>query len=161
VMDSPRSLSEHRVDPGTARCGIVWQHERIRALLDTARSIAGPSSDGAASPPRALASAIADIRSAMEAHFAYEERHWLPFLRAASPLGRERAEEILREHDQQRDFVSHLYGDAYGWPMAPGVVSRLTFLAAWLLSRMADEERGLVRPPLGDDDFFVIPQRFD
>src|SRR3954466_11194903 len=95
VMESHWSLSEHRVDPGTARCGIVWQHEHIRALLDTARSIAEPRSDKTAPPPRALASAIADIRSALEAHFAYEERHWLPVLRDHGPLGRERAEEIV------------------------------------------------------------------
>jgi len=160
-MDSRWSLSEHRVDPGTARCGIVWQHEHIRALLDTARSIAEPSSDGAVPSPRALACAIADIRSAMEAHFAYEERHWVPVLRAASPLGRERAEEILLEHDQQRDFVARLYCDACTWPSAPGLASNLTFLAAWLLSRMADEERGLVFPTTGADEFFVIAQEFE
>jgi hypothetical protein len=108
-----------------------------------------------------LASAIADIRSAMEAHFAYQERHWLPVLRADSPLGRERAEEILLEHDQQREFVSRLYCDACAWPIAPGVASNLTFLAAWLLSRMADEERALVRPRIADDDFFVIAQQFE
>jgi hypothetical protein len=97
----------------------------------------------------------------MEAHFAYEERHWLPVLRDDSPLGRELAEEILLEHDQQRDFVSRLYCDACVWPSAPGVDFSLTLLAAWLLSRMADEERGLVRPRIGDDDFFVIAPQFD
>ena len=159
-MESHWSLSEHRVDPGTARCGIVWQHEHIRALLDTARSIAEPSSDRTAPPPRALASAIADIRSALEAHFAYEERHWLPVLRDHGPPGRERAEEILLEHDQQRDFVSRLYCDACVWPSTPGVASSVTFLAAWLLSCMADEERGLLHPPVGNDEFFVIAPQF-
>jgi len=97
----------------------------------------------------------------MEAHFAYEERHWLPVLRDDSPLGPERVEEILLEHDQQRDFVARLYCDACAWPSAPELASSLTFLAAWLLSRMADEELGLVFPRVGNDDFFVIAQQFD
>ncbi len=161
MMDSRWSLSENRVDPGTARCGIIWQHEHIRALLDTARSIAEPASEGAAQSPKALVTAIADIRSAIEAHFAYEEKNWLPVLRGETPLGGERADEILLEHDGQRHLVARLYSEALARPGSPGLASGLKFLAAWLLSHMAEEERGLWLPSVRDDDFVVIAQRFD
>ena len=143
MMDSRWSLSEHRVDPGTARCGIIWQHERIRALLDRARSIAEAASEGAIPSPKALATAIADIRSAMEAHFAYEETHWLPVLRADSSGGGERADEMLLEHEGQRDLAARLYNEVHARPGSPGPVSGLRFLAEWLLSQMAAEERTL------------------
>ena len=158
MMDSGWSLSEHRVDAGTARCGIIWQHERIRALLDTARSIAEPTADGATPSPKALATAIAEIRSAVEAHFAYEEKYWLPVLSGDIPLGRERASEILLEHAGQRDLTARLYYESCTGPDSPGLASGLMFLAAWLLSHMADEERCLVSPRNRDRDFFVIAQ---
>jgi len=161
VMDSRWALSEHRVDPGTARCRIVWQHERIRVLLAAARSIAEPTLAGAPSSPKALASAIADIRSALEAHFAYEEKHWLPVLGSDAPLGRERADEMLLEHGRQRDFIARLYRDACACPSSPGLAPSLTFLTAWLLSHMEDEERCLVLPSVGSNEFLVIEQRFD
>lgn len=158
VMNSRWSLSEHRVDPGTARCGVIWQHEHIRALLDMARSVI---SEAAAWSPKVLVTAIADIRSALEAHFAYEEKHWLPVLRRGVPVGEQVAEEILAEHDRQRDFVAGLYREACACSSSPGLASNLTFLAAWLRSHMADEERYLVLRNVGRDDFFVIPQAID
>jgi len=156
--DTDWSLSEHGVDADTARCGIIWQHERIRALLDTARSIAEPGPESEAPSAQALAAAIYDILSTMEAHFAYEERHWLPLLRDDVAGGRERADAILGEHSRQRDFLAGLYWAACVGPASPWLVSNLRFLAAWILSHMAEEERYLAVPRESSDDFFVIAQ---
>ena len=150
MMDPGWSFSEHRVDADTAWCGIIWQHERIRALLDTARSVAEANRGGEARSPEALACAIADIRLALEAHFAYEKRHWLP-----------QADQIVVEHDQQWDLLDRLHREACAGPSSPELAASLTFFAAWMLSHMAEEERCLGVPSIVSDDFFVIPRRTD
>jgi hemerythrin HHE cation binding domain-containing protein len=123
------------------------------SIAERSHEIEGPS-------PTTLASAIADLRSALEAHFAYEERHWLPFLGGDLPFGRERADEMLAEHNRQRDFVADLDREASACPGAPELVSDLTFLAAWLLSHMAEEERCLVLLSVrSGDDFILVAQQ--
>jgi hypothetical protein len=136
----------------------MWQHERIRALLDRARSIARSALAGGAPSPDDLVVAIDDIRSVMEAHCGYEERHWLPLLRDNVPLGPQWADDILVEHRTQRELMADLHREACAAPGSPTLPARLEFLVAWLRSHMAEEERYLMLPDLIHDDFLVIEQ---
>src|SRR5678815_4420508 len=81
------SAPARRVDAGTARRGILWQHQRIRALLERARTVAEAALDGEAPSPDAVASAVGDIHTTMEVHLAFEEHVLLPLLRDDLPVG--------------------------------------------------------------------------
>ena len=85
------SAPARKVDAGSARRGILSQHERIRALLRKAGLVAEAALDGAAPTDDAVASAIGDIRSTMEVHLTFEEAVLLPLLRADAPVGPARA----------------------------------------------------------------------
>jgi len=159
MADLGWSLPVHGVDAATARCGIIWQHERIRALLDRARSIAKRAVAGGSPSPDDLVVAIDDIRSVMEAHCTYEERHWVPLLRENVPLGPQWADDIVAEHRTQRELLADLHREASADPASPTLPGRLEFLVAWLRSHMAEEERYLTLPAVVPRDFLVIEQR--
>src|SRR5579863_5053886 len=82
------------VDAGTARRGIVAQHVHLRDLLGRAQALAEARLDGDTSVPDAVASAIGDLRAAMEVHLTFEEAVLLPLFRDDLPLGPERAERL-------------------------------------------------------------------
>ena len=72
------SAPARRVDAGTARRGILWQHQRIRVLLEHGRVVAEAALDGEATSDDAVASAVGDIRSIFEIHLSFEETVLLP-----------------------------------------------------------------------------------
>ena len=57
MIDLGWAAPRRRVDAGTARRGILWQHERLRALLERARELAEAALDGRPLAPDAVASA--------------------------------------------------------------------------------------------------------
>lgn len=152
------SAPAHPVDAGTARKGILWQHERIRALLEKARSLAEAWLDGQLSEPDAVASAIGDIHSAMEVHLKFEEAVLLPLLRDDLPIGPERADRLLDEHLQQRATLAALHREAAAHPELPLLASKLAALTSWLLADMVEEECSLLNPDSLRDDIVVVDQ---
>jgi len=146
------------VDAGTARRGILWQHERIRTLLEKARALADACLEGEASVPDAVASAIGDIHSAMEIHLKFEETVLLPLLRDDLPVGPQRAERLLAEHIQQRATLAALHKEASLHPELPLLASKLAALTAWLLADMIEEECSLLNPDAVRDDLVVVDQ---
>jgi Hemerythrin HHE cation binding domain len=152
------SAPARRVDAGTARRGILWQHERIRTLLGAARKLAEDALDGTAPGPEAVASAIGDIRATMETHLAFEEAVLLPLLRDDLPLGPLRADRLLDEHTRQRATLAALHGDASAHPELPELAAKLAFLTGWLLADMAEEEASLLNPDVVRDDIIVVDQ---
>jgi len=146
------------VDSGTARRGILWQHERIRTLLEKARALADACLEGEASVPDAVASAIGDIHSAMEIHLKFEETVLLPLLRDDLPVGPQRAERLLAEHIQQRATLAALHKEASLHPELPLLASKLAALTAWLLADMIEEECSLLNPDAVRDDLVVVDQ---
>lgn len=146
------------VDAGTARRGILWQHERLRTLLDKARVLADARLDGELFAPDAVASAIGDIHSAMEVHLKFEEAVLLPLLRDDLPIGPERADRLVEEHVQQRGMLAALHKEASSQPELPLLASKLAALIAWLLADMMEEERSLLNPDAVRDDVVVINQ---
>ena len=152
------SAPKRRVDAGAARRMILWQHERIRALLGRARAVAESALDGEAPSDDAVSSAIGDIRAIMEVHLAFEEAMLLPLLRADLPLGPPRANRLVDEHRRQRGVLAGLHQEAHAHPQLPTLAAKLAFLTSWLLADMAEEERCLLIPEVVRDDLVVVDQ---
>ncbi len=146
------------VDAGTARRGILWQHVRIRTLLEKARELAEARLEGEPSISDAVASAIGDIHLAMEVHLKFEEAVLLPLLRDDLPIGPQRAERLVEEHLQQRSMLAALHKEAATHPELPLLASKLAALTSWLLADMVEEERSLLNPDAVRDDIVVVDQ---
>ena len=158
MIDLGWSAPERRVDAGTALRGILWQHRRIRTLLDHAHAVAEATLDGQAPWPDAVASAIGDIRSTMEVHLAFEETVLLPILRDDLPLGPQRADRLRDEHARQRTTLATLHDEARAYPQLEMLAAKLAFLTEWLLADMAEEEKSLLVPDVVRDDVIVVDQ---
>jgi hemerythrin-like domain-containing protein len=152
------SAPHTRVDAGRAVRGILWQHARIRELLDHARAVAEAALDGEPLSPDAVASAIGDIRATIEVHLAFEESVLLPLLRDDLPVGPERADRLMQEHVRQREVLADMHRQAQAHPELPTLASKLAFLTSWLLTDMVEEERSLLVPDVIRDDQVVIDQ---
>ena len=152
------SAPAKRVDAGTALRGILWQHARIRALLEHGRNVAEAALDGEAPSQDAVASAVGDIRSILEVHLAFEESVLLPLLRDDLPLGPQRADRLLDEHKRQRGVLAALHDEARAHPELATLAAKLAFLTQWLLADMAEEESALLVPDVVRDDVVVIDQ---
>ncbi len=152
------SAPEKPVDAGTARRGILWQHVRLRQLLERAQALSDARLEGDVSVPDAVASAIGDVRSAMEVHLTFEESVLLPLFRDDLPLGPERAERLVDEHLRQREMFAALHKEACHHPELPILAVKLAALASWLLADMAEEERSLLNPDTLREDTVVVDQ---
>ena len=152
------SAPAHPVDAGTARRGILWQHERIRTLLEKARALADAWLAGERLASDAVASSIGDIHSAMEVHLKFEEAVLLPLLGDDLPLGPERARRLAEEHLHQRAMMAALHKEASTHPELPLLASKLAALTSWLLADMEEEERSLLNPDAVRDDPVVVDQ---
>jgi hypothetical protein len=152
MSDFVWSTPPHPVDADTARRCVLAQHVQIRALLANARRIAEAAFAGRAPRPDAVASAIGDIRAAMEAHLAFEEKLLVPLIELDVPLGPERARRMLDEHRRQRAMLANLHREAIAAPEVPTLSIKLSFLTSWLLADMNGEERELLVPETIRDD---------
>jgi iron-sulfur cluster repair protein YtfE (RIC family) len=158
MVDLGWSAPTSRVDAGTARRGILWQHGRIRELLERAHAVAEAALDGEAPSPDAVASAIGDLRSTMEVHLRFEETVLLPLLRDDLPVGPQRAEQLVDEHQRQRSVLASIHKEAGAYPQLPTLAAKLAFLTSWLLADMEEEERCLLIPEVVRDDIVVVDQ---
>jgi hypothetical protein len=146
------------VDAVTARRGILAQHVHLRDLLERARAAAEARLDGDTSIPDAVASAIGDVRSAMEVHLTFEEAVLLPLFRDDLPLGPERAERLVDEHLRQRMMLAALHKEACHHPELPTLAAKLAVLTSSLLTDMDEEERSVLDPSTLADGIAVAEQ---
>jgi hypothetical protein len=142
TIDLGWTAPTQRLDAGAARRGILWQHERIRGLLEKARAVSDARLGGAASP-EAVADAVSDLHSTIEVHLAFEEAVLVPLLREDLPDGPARADRMLDEHQRQRQMLASIHLEAYHHPELSTLALKLGFLASWFLADMAEEEREL------------------
>jgi iron-sulfur cluster repair protein YtfE (RIC family) len=92
-----------------------------------------------------VASAVGDLRSAIEVHLTFEERVLLPLLDAAPPaVAPRRGERLRQEHRQQRDMLAALHREATAHPGLPTLAAKLAFVTSWLLADMEEEERSML-----------------
>jgi len=158
MKDIGWSAPARPVEAGTARRGILWQHERLRTLLEKASVLADARLEGEGFAPDAVASAIGDIHLAMEVHLKFEEAVLLPLLRGDLPIGPQRADRLVEEHFQQREMLAALHKEASLHPELPLLASKLAALTSWLLADMQEEERSLLNPDAVRDDVVVVDQ---
>jgi hypothetical protein len=158
LSNSIWAVPSHRVDADTARRGILAQHQRIRELLERARSVADKALDELPLPADAVASAIGDIRATLDVHLTFEERVLCEILEDDLPLGPERAERLREDHRKQRATLSTLHDEARSAPQRPLLAAKLAFLASWLLDDMEEEERSLLTPDVVRDDMVAVDQ---
>jgi hypothetical protein len=152
------SAPSRPVDAGSARRGVLWQHEQIRALLERARGLAEAALEGAPPQPDAVASAIGDIHSTFEIHLTFEEKVLLPLLADDLPNGPVRADRLREEHTHQRELLATLHREARAFPELPMLAVKLAFLTTWLLADMDEEERSLLVPDVVRDDIINVDQ---
>jgi iron-sulfur cluster repair protein YtfE (RIC family) len=149
---------DHPVDAGTARRGILAQHAQLRVLLEHAQALAEARLDGDTSVPDAVASAIGNVRAAMEVHLTFEEAVLLPLFRDDLPVGPQRADVLADEHLRQRAMLAALHKEACQHPELPTLAAKLAAMTSWLLVDMAEEERSLLNPDTLREDIIVIDQ---
>jgi hypothetical protein len=157
MIDLGWTAPERGVDAGAARRGILQQHQWIRVVLDRGGAAARARLESDDSIGSLLA-AIAELRSAMIAHLAFEESVLLPLLRDDLPLGPQRADRLLDEHARQREMLEEIYVEAQAQPRLPALAAKLAFLAEWLYADMLEEERSLLNPDVLRDDSIVVDQ---
>jgi hypothetical protein len=148
----------NRVDAPTARRRILAQHERIRGLLERARTVADQALDELPLPADAVASAIGDIRATLDVHLSFEERVLCDILEDDLPLGPERAARLREDHAKQRATLATLHTEARAAPQRPLLAAKLAFLTSWLLEDMEEEERRLLTSEAVRDDAVAIDQ---
>jgi Hemerythrin HHE cation binding domain len=130
------------LDAGAARRGVLWQHDRIRGLLEKALAVADARLGGEATA-EAVADAIGDLHSTIEVHLSFEEEVLVPLLREDLPEGPSRVDRMLDEHQRQRRMLASIHREAHNHPQLPALAVKLGFLASWFLTDMAEEEREL------------------
>ena len=93
--------------PSEVRSRVLSDHERLRRDLDRLGDLAGVIRNGHV----ALATLRADtevLLARLEAHMHWEESYLLPALREADAWGVERAEQLTRDHREQRELLDYL-----------------------------------------------------
>lgn len=151
-------VPETRLNAAGARRAILLQHERIRGLLETAHDVAELALDGQDGSQDAVANAIGDIHTMLEAHLIFEEKVLVAILEDDLPLGPVRARHLKEDHEKQRCTLAGLHREALKGPQLPTLAAKLAFLTTWLLDDMRDEESNLLTPEVVRDDGVVIDQ---
>jgi hypothetical protein len=142
TIDLGWTAPARRLDAGAARRGVLWQHDRIRGLLEKARAVADARLGGEGTA-EAVADAIGDLHSTIEVHLSFEEEVLVPLLREDLPEGPSRVDRMLDEHQRQRRMLASIHREAHNHPQLPALAVKLGFLASWFLTDMAEEEREL------------------
>jgi hypothetical protein len=158
MVDHIWTVPTTRPTAEAARRTILQQHQRIRALLDHARTTAELALDGRAPSPDAVASAIGDIHATMEIHLTFEEKVLVAFLEDDLPLGPERARALREDHAKQRATLGQLHREATEAPHLPTLAAKLAFLTKWLLEDMVEEERTLLTSDVVREDLVSVDQ---
>jgi iron-sulfur cluster repair protein YtfE (RIC family) len=133
-----------RENTGTARYGILAQHQELRRLLDRIETVAQGALDGAPTGPDAVAVAVGELRSAMEIHLVFEESVLLPLMNADAEAGAARAQRLVNEHAHQRGTLAALHAEACAHPELPILAAKLAGLVAHLRDDMQEEERAVL-----------------
>lgn len=157
-MDSGWIAPGTRVDADSARRAILWQHRRIRTLLERAAAVAEAALAGTLASPDAVSSAVGDVRATLEIHLTFEEKVILPILRDDLPIGPQRAENLVDEHKRQRAMLAQIHAEAIAHPELPELAAKLAALTAWLRADMEDEERSLLTRDVLRDDIVTVDQ---
>lgn len=128
------------VQPDQARAQLLREHERLRALLGDALTLAGGALRGAGSWSE-VQRALDELRDAFAAHNASEEALLAPILGEDATIGPARIARMIEEHAAEHAaFRAALAGPP------EEVARRLEELAEEIDAHMAAEERTFLSP---------------
>lgn len=100
--------------PEEVRHRILAEHVRIRSLLDDIETLADAVVRGADEQGGKLRQWVRMLGDAMHAHLALEEEIMVPLVRESDGFGDARADEMLREHVEQRDMIRTILEEIAG-----------------------------------------------
>lgn len=131
----------------------VWLHEFLSGMQALAGRVEGGEQDLAAK----LRERTAAMSDRFLRHLEFEEAYLVPALRDADAWGEERAERLLREHDEQRErFRALMHGLRQPCADARTLARDVRTLVRDLLADMEHEERDLLSERLLHDDPVVV-----
>lgn len=96
------------------RARILAEHVRIRSVLEDIETLANALVRGADDGAGKLRTWVRMLGDAMHAHLALEEEILIPLVRESDGFGDARAEEMLREHAEQRAVIESILEDLAG-----------------------------------------------
>ena len=146
-MDLIPALSGRHLDADAAKQCLVLQHEKIRVLLDKARSVAERALGGKKRAAARLPDAISRIRRTVEVHLQFEERARAVSLEEDRQSRARNAAWFLRDHERQREGLARLHRQAMAQSELSGLAAELASLATCLSNDMDEEERTLAIAP--------------
>jgi hemerythrin-like domain-containing protein len=133
-----------RIPANEVRERVLLDHDALREVLtrveDLATQVASgePLADALRSEGRALHETLCD-------HVDWEDENLAPVLRAAGPRGEERADQLAREHREQRELLDYTLERLRDESRPAVVLARdLLGLVTLLREDMVDEERDML-----------------
>lgn len=100
--------------PEEVRARILAEHVRIRSVLDDIETLADGVVRGADDQAGKLRQWVRMLGDAMHVHLALEEDILVPLVRETDGFGHARADEMLREHTEQRDMIRSILEEIAG-----------------------------------------------
>lgn len=144
--------------PSEIRKRILEEHEQLRALIRQVDAAASKVLEGGnADAPTTLRQLCGAMHVALSAHLDLEDAVLAPALRETDAFGPDRADELLRQHAEQREILAEALAVAKSVTMDPAELARHTKkLIKSLMEDMAHEDRDLLNPHLLRDDPILI-----
>ena len=145
------------MQPSEVRRRILDDHEKLRAMLTQLEATAAQVLTGEAQLLGSLRTEGTALLSTLREHMHWEDVYLRPALLAADAWGRERAERLDHDHEEQRELL--------GWAVesvedqsrpAPVIARTMLDLVRLVREDMTDEERWLVNERVLRDDVVTI-----
>lgn len=108
---SDTSVSPTPLESAQVKSRIMAEHARIRTKLDRVDKLARAVSADATLDPNDLLAGVRDLADSLSVHLALEEDILVPLLRASPNFGAATADEVLREHAEQRMMLESIFAD--------------------------------------------------
>jgi len=116
-------------------------HERLRAILYSVRTLSRHVLEGDPSHTRSLRVEGETLHEQLIEHMHWEDVYLAPALRLAKTWGRDRAARLEHEHHEQRELLTYTLSGLRDSSRPPLALARnMLDLVELLLADMADEE---------------------
>ncbi len=127
--------------PEAIRTRILREHERIRSLLDHMEVLAGRLAGGDRSAAARLRNWSRELAIVLRGHLDLEEEILLPAIRDVDGFGDARADELLIEHEAQRELLGRVVDELCASPSDAALAVGVMELVRALREDIVTEER--------------------
>ena len=126
---------------------VLRDHEEIRGILVSLEGLARDVIEGESELAEPLRTEGEVLLSRLRVHMRWEDAHLRPALAQADDRGRSRAEQLDREHREQRELLKHELRCVQDGSRPPLLVARNLLDFAELLRKEMDEEEQAMLDP--------------